>query len=226
MLNLLIAGVLLGFAWSLESVGYLLRLVGSLNGRASLGYTRHVQFATASRLGSFVALPILAYHVDLGTLISDLLLVPMAAFSVSAIAMFLLTNNRRASLISLKAIFNLVEHGFRKQKDIGQLIDIEGLRDKKVVLMSAFSYTLAINAYFITMLLAVKFNTYRATILQSTPAISFIGTLIAVFYIDTKISNSLDQNNSDGSAIFSLLEGRLLANLIGFIVYTIYYSYS
>jgi hypothetical protein len=226
MLNLLIAGVLLGFAWSLESIGYLFRIVGSTDGRASLGYTRHVQFATAARLGSFVALPILAYYVDIGSLLGDLLIVPMSAFSLSLIAMLLLTSNRRSSLLFMKLLFNKMEFGFRKKLDVIQLQETTELRDRKIVLLSTVSYSLAINAYFITMFLAVRFNPLRATILQSTPALSFIGTLIAVFYLDTKISNSLDENKSDCTAIFSLLEGRLLSNLIGFLVYTMWYVFS
>ena len=220
MINeVIIPGLLLGLSWFVESIGYLFRLIGSHQGKLSLGYTIHVQLATMTRFGSFVALPMLALGVDKEFPMNVLLFTPLIAFSVIVVGLVPVLLRRRLVFNYLSFIFNVVG---RKQESLSNSskhnLDIYSF-DIKLVLASLGSYIITSNAFFVSVMYASVYPDFRASILQMTPALSFIGTLVAVFYLDTRISNSLDNKENETSAVYSVIAGRLFSALVCSVLY-------
>ena len=224
---IIIPGIFLGLSWFIEAVGYYLRVIGANEGKASMGYTRHVQLATLMRAGSFVALPLIAYNVDLGQSVFMLRIIPVVTFGIIGLGLSisLLNINRIYKiLVCINALLSRIS-GMSQENEKTTSKKFQNLALKhvevKVTVLSTLTFIIMSNAFFVTMIFASKFPEFRASIFQFTPFISFVGTIIATFYLDTRVSLSID-SASGIEVVNSILLGRLIGSLIGLGAYLIF----
>jgi len=215
-------GLFLGFSWLVEAAGYYLRVIGARAGQASMGYTRHVQLATLMRAGSFVALPLIAYNVDLGHSFSSLRTIPLITFGILILGLSACLSKVDSVYVLLKLVNKVLTRISGSEIDRNKREEIESITfgnvDFRVTFLSLVTFVITSNAFFLTMIYASKHPEYRASIFQFTPFISFIGTIIATFYLDTKVSSSID--SLEGVDIVnSLLLGRLIGSGMGVLFY-------
>lgn len=206
----IVAGCLIGMSLSVETLAFYYRDFGTRHGVPTLGYSLHVQLATLARAGTLVGLPLLGWMLDHGQSSRALVQAPAAAFATfAAISSF--------SLLFSTWTERALERTFRLQALIVsqvRLIDGSGAAPGEVEVSrrdaltlqvaGAFSFILTAGGIFGVMMSAAFAPQYRATILQLTPLITSIGTVVSVSVFDPKVSMLMDKG-SDGRAVVRIV---------------------
>lgn len=222
MNNLLLAtmaGFLIGLSQFFELLGFYFRAEGSLRGLSTVGYSVHVQVATVSRIGSLLALPILGYLLDSDAHTNTLVF--SGVVCASTIVFF------SSILVKFKSIENLLSVVFDfitikiNRLDLG---DSKRTKDSeseipqsykiRLFVASTIAYSVMIVGMFATFGLAAIYHDYRATILQSAPILTMLGTAISVIYFDPLASMLIDGCYSKMKAVQLIILTRLAAAIL------------
>ena len=207
-----------------ECYGFIFRHIGAINNSSSLGYSLHVQSATISRFGTLLSYPLIAYKLEIGITNNTLSLIPLVSFSLVAITLtFFLKFKNFNILFSSFLLKNLSRMSGHQGVFINKLDLTPVFRNKneeisktdkfRLVYLGTFSFLFTASSFFLTSILANQFLEYRATIIQCTPFISGIGTLISVVYFDTTLSNLIDKNPNSFRTIELAWKARIYGSL-------------
>lgn len=208
-----------------ECYGFIFRHIGAINNSSSLGYSLHVQSATISRFGTLLSYPLIAYKLETGITNNSLSLMPLVSFSLVAIALMLFLKYKNTNRLFSSFILNKLSTMSGHQSIFINKLDTtpvftnkyEGISktDKfRLVYLGTFSFLFTSSSFFLTSILANQFLEYRATIIQCTPFISGIGTLISVVYFDTTLSNLIDKNPTSFKTIELAWKARIYGSII------------
>jgi hypothetical protein len=205
----ILSGLLLSCVHFIETIGYYFRGAGQRFQMASVGYSIHVQVATLSRLCSFMALPIVGWLLDQKVSPSYILILALISSSsfivLSTLVSFFKNKNHyldRLFLFLVRYVSRLkitpsVSQSFQGEKLLKS--------DLLTIRFSAFSsFFLISSGMYFTFFIASLIPHYRATILQLSPIVTGLGTIIAVVFFDPKISALID-GGCDHDHIFNLI---------------------
>lgn len=222
MFIIFFVSILLSFSLFIETFGFLLRAVGKQSNAISFGYSAHVQIATLSRIGTFIGLPIVAYLIDRNIDNVRILILPIFTFGIYTLLSLVVIRKQDFAIKLSYYFFNkiiafsrvdIIKRYYQKSEEITNdiLQSAEIARIKKFGILSFFFTS---GAFFVSSIFAQHFHLYRATILQLTPFISFLGTLSSVVYFDPKISHLIDCNKNPFPIIFEVFKIRLLGAIL------------
>ena len=236
MILIIFVSFLLAISLFTETFGFFMRAIGREINANSFGYSAHVQLATLSRIGTFIGLPIIAFLIDSGIDNYLIFLLPVLTFIfyilLSLLAIKFKSNTINIAYFCFKKIifFSKVEIDmkvFNQDLNISfsDHLHIQELKSIKKFGFYAFIFTSG--AFFISSILAKNFHLYRATILQLTPFVSFIGTMNSVLYFDPILSHLIDSRSNPFPIIFEVIKIRLksaIALILLFLsIFIIYY---
>ena len=230
MFIIFLISVLLSFSLFIETYGFLLRAVGKQTNALSFGYSAHVQLATLSRIGTFIGLPIVAFLID--KKIENLLILILPIFTFGLFIVFsLIVIKKQAAAINLSYFFfnkiidlskvNIKKNTIRITFESDTNIAVSNNNISTIKKFGILSFFFTSGAFFISSIFAQHFHTYRATILQLTPFISFLGTISSVIYFDPKISHFIDNSVNPFPIIFEVFKIRLIGAILLFITFSI-----
>lgn len=230
----LVISILITLSLFFESYGFMLRVIGVKNGNPSLGYSFHVQLATLSRFGTFLAFPLIAYMLENGVSSSSLAQIPVISYLFVAIALIIIKKYKNLNIRFSKFLFKKlssfsklsVKNNFSTKEKNNFTEKISKRNKNRIVYFGTFAFLFTSSAFFITSLVANSFLDYRATIIQCTPFISSIGTIVSVLYFDPTISSLIDKLNNPERLIYIVWKARIIgAFLISFFFGLFYVLY-
>lgn len=213
-----LAGVLIGLAQTIETIGYHFRRIGSEAGSASLGYSIHVQTATASRLGSLLAFPIVGLLLDLQASVITILFVPLTACTVFIIGNIAFGKMKASEKILIQLFQFVVRRISRLETPTAPApansrvpTPVPPKRKRELMIAGCFAYCAVTSGTYAAFILAAVLSDYRATALQLAPALTAIGTLVSVTYFDPRVSVLIDGNFDKREAVEAIAQARTIA---------------
>ena len=218
------AAILIYLSLFFETIGFNFRRIGKLSGKASLGYSLHVQFATVSRFGIFIGFPLIGLLIDQSTNIHQIILVPIIAYSLIFLSLLF-------CIFNLKKIDYLFKRFFHFQLRLsgldsvtindGTLFKDQSFSKKRVIVLGFISFLFASSGIFFVSILSFIFSDYKATILLSSPAVTAFGTLISVMFFDPFISRQIDDIDEPITVIKYIYLSRAVSSCILFFIFLI-----
>jgi hypothetical protein len=200
-----------------------MRAVGKSVNAKSFGYSAHVQLATLSRIGTFIGLPIIAFLIDSGINSYLIFVLPVLTFFLYIIFSLISLFSKKVSIsiaifcfkkivyfskVELKLEFSKTEFN-QSFSDISHYPQMETIKK-----YGFFAFIFTSGAFFISSILAKKIHLYRATILQLTPFVSFVGTINSVLYFDPMLSHLIDCSDNPFPIVFEVFKIRLKSALV------------
>lgn len=214
---------------TIETVGYKFRELGVKNSTPSLGYSIHVQTATYARIGSMVALPIMAWLIDNENNIKTIILIPILSSSIFIALTYICNKSEKSGKIIDFIFIKLTKKYSMDISDnakyrINQPKKIDDSELSKIRQYAYFSYLFIVSGAYISFVIASITPKYRATIIQMAPLITAIGTFISVTYFDPKISHLNETTSEIHNITAAIFDGRILATS-SFLIATIIIYY-
>lgn len=213
---------------AIETAGYKFRELGIKNKIPSLGYSVHVQTATYARIGSMIALPIMAWLIDNEKNIETIILIPIISSSLF-IALAYISNNSKKAEILINAVFEKLTRKYKSKINENSKTnsnkDIESKDLKKISRYAYFSYLFIISGTYASFIVASLTPKYRATIIQLSPLITSIGTFISVTYFDPKVSYLNETSREIHNITTVIFNGRIYASGTLLLITTMLYIY-
>jgi hypothetical protein len=217
----LIAGCLIGISLSVETLAFYFREFGSRYEMPTLGYSLHVQLATLARVGTLVGLPLLGWMLDHGRSTSAMVLAPAAAFATFSLISGMSLAYEIRTVRVLEALFRLQARFVSRIN----LVMPEGASARPAAMVckgdalalhgiGAFCFVLTAGGLFGVMTSATFAPQYRATILQLTPLITSIGTVVSVSMFDPKVSALIDRGSDGLDVVRHVTRARLYGALV------------
>lgn len=208
----------------------MLRLFGAINNSPSLGYSMHVQVATIARFGTLLAFPLIALQIETGVSNKILALIPVLTYGCLAIILLILSKNTTMNnsllLFVFKILAKISKLDTKRFSESIHLATHELVITKneknKIVYFGTFAFLFTSSAFFITSIIANQFLDFRTTIIQCTPFISSIGTLMSVVYFDPTLSQLIDKNPNSLSIIMIAWKARIYGSLIICLLFTLF----
>lgn len=213
-----------------EFSAVLARLAGMASQKNMVGYSIQQSFLVGTRLFQVVMLPLLGLMVDSGVTegffrtISHLSLFIAALFCLMALGLRIQIVAYFISVIeTYSQSQNFVKSFLRRQRARGiapqEMPKLPGIfttpAARKIFSQSSFVYAIYSMGLFLSFYFAILFPEYRASISQSSGIVNSLGAIILTFYIEPRISHSIDKNDpTSGTLVLALLAGRLAALLI------------
>jgi hypothetical protein len=217
----ILAGFLIGISLVMETLAFHYREFGTRHGMPTLGYSLHVQLATLARAGTLVGLPLLGWMLDHGQSSHALVQAPAAAFSTFAgISGLSLAFSKRTES-ALERVFRVqawivsrVQLTKRSPASNGEVAKVCRADALTLQVAGAFSFILTAGGLFGVMMSAALAPAYRATILQLSPLVTSIGTVVSVTIFDPKISTLMDRGNDGLAVVRYVTRARLYGALL------------
>lgn len=218
-LILLIATVMFVVYCSSESLANVPRHAGAITSHFPLGLMLANQVYSLNRLNGFLIAPILGFFVDSGG--SEALIKEFAVAGCLLSALLILCILRFWGVILnifVKFIYAVEENGFslraagaifHGEKRIS-LYSLQGRRKDLLILFAqSFTTSLAMPTAFILNILAIRYPSYQASLVQSATVISGVGNMILNFYISPRIALSETKGNAD-HMYYSVMLGKVV----------------
>ena len=192
-----------------EQYGYLLRLIGLYLNNSGLGYSLHTQWATVTRLSTILAGVLISFGIE-----SNLVKVSDVAIRTSIILSLLLLFPliyRKYILFLSKLFFNYycIWDKFKKEEKHNYWRIYRGIFQKNLSLKNFFiskenfnylaatfiSFLLIVGGFFAAYRIAEININYRLTSVSFSPAMTGLGTLLAIFLVDPYLSKQKNVEN-------------------------------
>lgn len=235
MILILLTSFLLLITLFFECYGFIFRHIGAFNNVASLGYSLHVQVATIARIGTLLSYPLIAYQIESGIKSSLLCLIPIVSFLGLAILLSFLSNRTKLAINVAQKLFkiliNISNLGSKELKNYSFIknleipLEIEKAEKNRIIYLGTLAFLFTSSAIFITSIIANQFLDFRTTIIQSTPFISSIGTILSVVYFDPTLSKLIDKNPTSLDLIVLAWKARIYGSFNAAILFTIIYFF-
>lgn len=204
MIIAVVTGCFFFIAHSMETIGYLYRILGKWNLRPTLGYSFHVRTATLGRSFILLGLPLLGYIGDRYKKVG-LIVTGYQSFCVIYLLFIVFL-----VLFKTKIIQKLTTTNF------SETYRIKPENNLAIIVVSMFIFLLTFSSVFLVNYYSLTAPGYKGTILQSAGFLSSIGTLANVFYLDKILSDYADNIEYNlGGLILNIYYGRGGACLIG-----------
>ncbi len=176
-----------------ETIGVWGRYIGALRNESALGYSTHVRIATIGRLFTLISAPALGYIVDNGLKTSNIIFIGFLTYALTAVFGFLLIKN------GLKISIYIYEKMNRESKASNFICNfnenkLEVMSDVKYNISVAMAYAMTTIGVIVVNIIASVFYEQRAGIVQTSAAITAVGTALHVFFIDPKMASAADKN--------------------------------
>ena len=197
------AAFLVGLSLSMETVGVLGRHVGVVLKSPAYGYSIHNRIATIGRVFVFLGFPIIGYIIDTTNDPSHIFLTGILICCVHTFIglIFFFCHNLIYSRIHTYTGANTV------------VISIRNL-DFTIVLFSAAAIFLQLVGIVVVNSLAAMHADLRATLLQTAPALTALGTVLHTFIADPRLSKLSDSSATDSViGTSSYIVGRVVGLL-------------
>ena len=214
----ILAGSLMAFSHWIEVLGFFMRVAGSKKGLSALGYSVHVQLATGSRLGTFLAFPMIGYCIDKKAE-SKIIILSLIAYCIVFFLLnaFSLVSNlqyfaEKAFIFIIKKINRIKVQDLMFEASDGFILSREHLN--RLTITSSISYLIIVAGIFMTFTLSAIWHDYRATILQLGPIFTGIGTIISTTMFDPFASWIFDKFRDKDQAVLAIIHGRMYASVI------------
>jgi hypothetical protein len=232
---IILIALLLLISLFFECYGFIFRHLGAINNSSSLGYSLHVQIATIARFGTLLSYPLIAYKLETGVTNNTLSIIPIISFSLLAITLYIFLKNKNLnnvfSFYILKKLSNISGYQdiFLKRSNSSSQIDdsdeeISKSEKFRLVYFGTFSFLFTSSSFFLTSILANQFLEYRATIIQCTPFISSVGTIMSVVYFDPTLSKLIDKNPNSFRAVKLAWQARIRGSIIIALIFIFLFS--
>jgi len=233
--------ILISITLFFETIGYIFRIIGKSINKPSLGYSYHVQIATFTRFGTLVSFPLLAYAIESEIEPIYIMSVPIFVYIILIFSIKIAQKNLNKTFKASAYVFKKIHRINNKEEALSfkNLFKNLSLKTKpssfpknrskelkKILSYGVLSFLLISSAFLLSSIVASMFPAYRATILQSAPLISSIGTFISVTFFDPKISIMLDESSEDIELINQIWNSRVYASIMGafaFIAYSLFF---
>lgn len=227
MVLILLCSLLIFVSIWVESFGAYFRVIGTLFGKPSLGYSTHVRVATLSRFFILFSAPMLGHLVDSGSSLIHFIYIAFVVFSLYFI--FSITTILFVKQNFLISFFKFINWKFIK--DIKYPCDSNSIsfsmKFNKLTIYSVLSFSFTSVGLISVNGIASYFPEFRAMAVQTSAIITMIGTIIHVLYIDPILSNSSDSSLQDVSSVVnSFLSGRVIVSLLYSLLFLILIIYN
>lgn len=217
-----------------ECYGFMFRILGAINNAPTLGYSLHVQIATIARFGTLLAFPLIALEIETGISDKALSLIPVITYVCLAIMLSFFSRYSSYNIMFTLLIFRFLKKfsGLKEQgfyvDSFSKIKDIEIPKNQrnKIIYFGTFAFLFTSGAFFLTSIVANHFLDYRTTIIQCTPFVSSIGTLMSVIYFDPTISQLIDKNPNSLKTIVLAWKARINGALIISLFFALFYFLS
>ena len=230
------------FMQFIETVSFGSRLAGKLTDRLSLGTTLQHSIFIASRIFLPPLLMALSFMIESKLSIQLFLLISFSLSFMAFFASLIVFFKFNFFQILFQHLFKQYEHnnipvaiikvlfGSKEKCNVKNLKKIPRVKDLslKKCIVSTFAYFFLSTGFLISFSFAIIVPDYRMTISQLTSAFHGIGAIVLALYIDPMMSKSLDikiENSLWLDNIYSIFVGRLLAYLLGSIIFFTLYLY-
>lgn len=222
MILTVVIAILLFTSLFFECYGFMFRLLGAMNSSSSLGYSIHVQVATLARFGTLIAYPLIAYQLETGITNKELSLIPIVTYILLSIFLLYFSKKKNSNKNLVTQIFRIVSRfsGLNKELWIIDLklesndATINSSDRSKIIYFGTFAFLFTSASFFLTSIVANQFLEYRTTIIQCTPFISAIGTMMSVIYFDPIISKLIDENPKSINIIILAWKARIRGSIL------------
>lgn len=245
-MNILICIIVLCFTCIqiIEILSYLSRLSGVLIQKRSMAYTLQNAVFMLTRFFTLALMPILGLLIDMDIDKHLYLLMCLCAvvFSTFFCSLVILLRNRATS--AFISIISMVMNGknlllslakfpllFLKAPRIKVVLpSLKYLYSSNIFWLSSFVFFSYALSLFLVFFLGLFFTDYRVTLSQTSGMINAFSTILLTFWIEPKLSLSIDEESTNteesSSMIIALLLGRILGvGLYSLIFFTSFYFY-
>jgi len=224
---LIAASVLIAVSMLGETVGYFARVIGARERQNALGYSMHVLIATYSRVGTLLGLPIIGYALDVGVSPWRIALVALTTYAVFILVTALFYFDQKVLTAVCVKIFARYGEPCKESSHGGSAeamcsVGLAPGESRKIIVASALAFFCTSVSFFIASSAAAVWTAYRVTMLQLTPMMTAVGTLVSVTYLDPGISKLLDGGRGGLDMFRAILVGRFLAAISGGLVTVIF----
>ncbi len=198
------AGAMIGIALTFETCGVWFRLVGAANGAPTVGYSSHVRIATAGRFFILLGAPLIGFLVDQEASRQDIARAGLIAFGVYLAC---IASSSFAGGRFWLALFRKLNPKFKGE--VCPSLRAPSSATPTFFFLSSLSFLFTASGILGVNLLATIFYDSRAMLVQLATAVTMLGTLIHVFFIDPALARTADGHTEDlSSLISSFIIGR------------------
>lgn len=205
-----------------ECYGFIFRLLGAINKSPTLGYSLHVQVATIARFGTLLAFPLIALQIETGISNNTLIIIPIITYSCLSVMLLILSKSPNLNNWLLYHLLVLLSRFSGLDKKIFKISILKAEKKllitrnerNKIVYFGTAAFLFTSSAFFVTSIVANEYLDYRSTIIQCTPFISSIGTLMSVIYFDPTLSQLIDKNPESIMIIKLAWKARIYGSLV------------
>jgi Alternate to MurJ len=176
-----------------ETIGVWGRYIGASSNESALGYSTHVRIATIGRGFTLISAPALGYFVDNGLETRGIVFVGFLTYALTTICGLLIFKYGQIISFSIYKMMN---------SEASTATSMPNLNTSKTEVTTDVAYNIFVGASYamttigviVVNIVASIFHEQRATIVQTSAAITAAGTALHVFFIDPKMASAADKN--------------------------------
>ena len=210
----------------LETYCWVFRFIGNSINLPAFGYSLHSQFGTLSRIAPLLSMPIVGYmldnHYDYSIFIHATLLISAIYIAILSFTLykfnFFYSSSRKFFIFYIKNLYKIQIDDIRVTP-ANNLEDYSIKKSDLIISISTFfSFLIVFIGLFLSIILAALNYDNRAMFLQFSTFFTAIGTLIAIFFFDPRISLFLDRKQAHIDLLKSIFISRILAMITVFLI--------
>lgn len=221
----LILGVIVCFSCIqlIEVMSFIARISGVKENKRSLAYSLQNAIFMLTRFFTLALMPLLGFLIDQGINKNYYLIMVLSSLLGGALLASLAYILKEKNICVFSKVINNISNGssvfkeilsfpiyFFKDKNPGKKIKVKYYKD--IFLSSAIVFSIYSLSVFMVFYIALFFPDYRTMISQLSGVTNALATVLLTFFIEPKISRTIDNNINTKSSVdmlFSLILGRV-----------------
>lgn len=221
----LILGVIVCFSCIqlIEVMSFIARISGVKENKRSLAYSLQNAIFMLTRFFTLALMPLLGFLIDQGINKHHYLIMVLSSLLGGALLASVAYMLKESIIYVFSKVINNISNGsgvfkeilfvpiyFFKDKNINEKIKVKYYKD--IFLSSAIVFSIYSLSVFMVFYIALFFPDYRTMISQLSGVTNALATVLLTFFIEPKISRTIDNNidtKSSMDMLFSLILGRI-----------------